>query len=189
MLPETTQRLILKLWELTERGVIPWEPAEDGDSHRFETEGYVVEISTEPTTVTILRPDGHHVETATAAALAETGWPRPDATRFDDAVRQLAKRAAQHASGERETVEAVMSSMSTPARNPSNESATPTDKPIFGAIESFDISRRSETLRGATPTPANAPETASTEPTQDEPEDAPAEEAAPREAYSPWLTT
>ena len=139
MLPETTQQLILKLWDLTDRGVIPWKPGETDGEHLFETEGYVVAVSGQPPAVRILRPRGHEVECADAAALSATKWPRPNASRFDEAVRELATRAAEHANGARKTVAAAMSAISTPARAQTPAASSATGKPIFGAIESFEF--------------------------------------------------
>ncbi len=141
MLPETTQQLILKLWDLTDRGVIPWKPGETDGEHLFETEGYVVAVSGQPPSVRILRPRGHEVERADAAELSATKWPRPNASRFDEAVRELATRAAEHANGARKTVAATMSAISTPhapqrpplPRPPANQSSARSSLSISAA--------------------------------------------------------
>ncbi len=176
MLPETTQQLILKLWDLTDRGVIPWKASETAGEHIFETEGYVVAVSGQPPAVRILRPRGHEVERADAAELSATKWPRPNASRFDEAVRELAGRAAEHADGVRETVPATMSAISTPARALAVTASANSRKPIFGAIESFDISGHAE---GVT-------DDASIDGT--EPPGQPEQASAPS-TYTPWLTT
>lgn len=173
MLPDSTQQLILKLWDLTARGVIPWKTGDD-DEHRFETEGYVVAIRGEPARVRILRPDGHTVEETNAAALSATGWPLPDLTRFDDAVSELANRAARISGGQQKAVRAVMSALSAPARNP----APLTRKPaMFGAIDSFDVSTKTA-LNGQ----ANA------EAAPDLVDKRQAGESE-RNVYSPWIIT
>ncbi len=177
MLPETTQQLILKLWDLTDRGVIPWKPGETDGEHLFETEGYVVAVSGQPPSVRILRPRGHEVERADAAELSATKWPRPNASRFDEAVRELATRAAEHANGARKTVAATMSAISTPARAPTAAASSATGKPIFGAIESFDISGPS----------ANEATNEAGKDKHQTPDQA--EHPTAQAAYSPWLTT
>lgn len=177
MLPETTQQLILKLWDLTDRGVIPWKPGETGGEHLFETEGYVVAVSGHPPTIRILRPRGHEVERADAAELSATRWPRPNASRFDEAVRELAARAAEHANGERRTVPAAMSAISTPARAAAVTSPVNGSKPIFGAIQSFDISGHAAD---------SATDDASTVPSDPHSQ---AERPSDQGAYTPWLTT
>lgn len=174
MLPDSTQQLIVKLWDLTHRGVIPWQAGDEGE-HQFETEGYVVAIRDDPARVRILRPNGHTVEQTDADVLSETSWPMPEHTRFDSAVAALAQQAARVASSEAKAVRAVMSALSAPAKGgvpktdkPSTD--TPSSKPIFGAIKSFDIS-----TEGAS-RPAKDPETS-------------AADASPeKNVYSPWIT-
>lgn len=173
MLPDSTQQLIVKLWDLTHRGVIPWQAGDDGE-HQFETEGYVVAIRHDPARVRILRPNGHTVEQTDADALSETSWPTPEHTRFDSAVAALAQQAARVATGEVKAVRAVMSALSAPAKNVAPKSGTPStatasNKPIFGAIKSFDISKKSAPRRPNNPEP-------------------PAADASPdKNVYSPWI--
>ncbi len=180
MLPDSTQQLILKLWDLTARGVIPWGPGEDEDEHQFETEAYVVAIRGDPARVRILRPDGRTVEEANAAMLSATGWPHPDLARFDAAVSELASRAAKVSSGGIKPVRTAMSSLSAPTRTPRQPPlAKRPDRAMFGAIASFDRSgpnhlgsqRRNEPPEG---------DTSQSEPSRSEP--------PPRNVYSPWIT-
>lgn len=175
MLPDSTQQLILKLWDLTQRGVIPWQSGEEGEQ-RFETEGYVVAIRGQPARVRILRPNGHTVEETDAAALSETSWPQPDHARFDGAVSALAHQAAKVASGEVKAVRAVMSALSAPAKNPAPKppptvSDTASEKPIFGAINSFDISGKRRAPAEMIDRPAS-----------------PISPAPEKNVYSPWIS-
>lgn len=173
MLAESTQQLILKLWELDDRGVVPWSHDPEADDFRFRTEAYVVAVAQNPARLRILRPDGAVVEEASAAELAATGWPSARHTRFDEAVHELARHAEEITRGSRPVQKASLSAFHAPARNKPRPDAGRSDhRAIFGAIESFDRSRGANSrLNGSPVQPAAA--------------DAP---GAPN-VYSPWIIT
>lgn len=172
MLPESTQQLILKLWELDQRGVVPWRHDSDAGDYRFRTEAYVVAVQPSPPHVRILRPEGKLVDEASAAALGATGWPGPKHQRFDDAVKEMASRALERSSNGSSEMSTGWTSYAAPPRKKSINGAEASRRPLFGAIASFDVSTVAST-------PVNG---GSGEPSKRSTED----EA---NVYSPWITT
>ena len=173
MLAESTQQLILKLWELDDRGVVPWRHDPAADDFRFRTEAYVVAIARDPVRLRILRPDGAVVEEASDAELAATIWPNSRHKRFDEAVRELAGHAQEVTSGNRPLQKASLSAFHAPARSKARTSLGQSEpRAIFGAIESFDRSGGATSqVNGSSAQPP------------------PAEEPGAPNVYSPWIVT
>lgn len=143
MLHPSTQRLILRLSEMTEAGGIPWRHSEaDGEAASFETEGYTVEISPAPLRLRILARGGREVETANAADLGAT--PAPDGASFAARVAAMAAAAGRLAgSGPRppsarlDAVSAEPSSVPPAALSRPPAPGVSSKRPMFGAIETF----------------------------------------------------
>ena len=75
MLHSSTQKLLLKLHEMTMDGAIAWKEAEN-DSVRLETEGYCVLVSPKPVSMELTTVQGRVLERADEETL--------NATPFDD---------------------------------------------------------------------------------------------------------
>jgi hypothetical protein len=114
MLHASTQKLIVKIAELTEAGAIAWK---EGEAARpcsvFESEGYVIEVTADPPTVRLLHADGREVERADAAELAGTSWPGGGGT-FATQVAAMAYRARRVARGAEAAISRILSSLSAP---------------------------------------------------------------------------
>jgi hypothetical protein len=125
MLHASTQKLILKLAELTEAGAIAWK---EGDSAPpcsvFETEGYFIEVAADPPTVRLLQADGREIERADAADLAETAWPEGEGT-FATHVAAMAERAHRVARGAEAAISRILSSLSAPPQRPAEPEPSP----------------------------------------------------------------
>jgi len=113
MLHPSTQQLIRKLCELTDAGAIDWKEGE-GQSSVFETEGYVVEIRSEPASVRLLRADGHELEKADAADLAAP-WAEGEGT-YATHVADMARHASRIARGAETAIAKILSSLSAPPK-------------------------------------------------------------------------
>lgn len=148
MLHPSTQRLILRLSEMTETGGIPWrQAASGGGACSFETEGYTVEVATSPLKLRILASGGREIESADAASLGAT--PGPGGQTLATRVSAMAAAAGRLAGVSDATPGVRLDALaSDPA--PSHASQTTpdvsprrpqSDRQIFGAIPSFDQSR------------------------------------------------
>lgn len=113
MLHASTQKLIIKLYELTESGDIAWKDAE-GRS-RFETEGYRLEIEASPPGVRLLDTDGRELEHASEAELSAAAWPEGAGT-FATRVSDMARRAQRVARGTEHAISRILSSLSAPPK-------------------------------------------------------------------------
>lgn len=113
MLHPSTQQLIRKLCELTDAGAIDWKEGE-GQASVFETEGYVVEIRSEPASVRLLRADGHELEKADAADLAAM-WAEGEGT-YATHVTDMARHASRIARGAETAIAKILSSLSAPPK-------------------------------------------------------------------------
>ncbi|MDP3736628.1 MAG: hypothetical protein Q8R02_04515 [Hyphomonadaceae bacterium] len=113
MLHASTQKLIIKLYELTESGDIAWKDVE-GRS-RFETEGYRVEIEANPPGVRLLDTDGLELERANEAELSAAAWPNGNGT-FATRVADMARRAQRVARGTEHAISRILSSLSAPPK-------------------------------------------------------------------------
>lgn len=125
MLHPSTQQLIRKLCELTDAGAIAWKEGE-GQSSVFETEGYVVEIRSEPASVRLLRADGHELERADEADLAAL-WAEGEGT-YATHVTDMARHAGRIARGAETAIAKILSSLSAPPKKqpePEPEPAAP----------------------------------------------------------------
>lgn len=146
MLHPSTQRLILRLSEMTETGGIPWrQSGEDGEAASFETEGYTVEVSPAPLRLRILARGGREVETANAADLGAT--PGPDGASFAARVAAMAATAGRLAGSEPrprssrlDAVSAEPSRLSPPPSPRPPTASSPPARPMFGAIAAFSRS-------------------------------------------------
>jgi translation initiation factor IF-2 len=127
MLHASTQKLIQKLYELTESGDIAWKESREGRCI-LDTEGYRVEINEEPPLLRLLGADGRELEKAEAADLSATPWPAGDGT-FASRVSDMSRRAQRVARGAEQAISKILSSLSAP---PQKESEP---EPIPAAIE------------------------------------------------------
>jgi hypothetical protein len=116
VLHTSTQKLIIKLCELTEAGHIAWKQG-DGETCRFETEGYVVEVQGQPATLRLLHSDGRELERADEPDLAAQSWPGGDGT-FAAHITLLAARAHRIARGAELAISRILSSLSAPPKAP-----------------------------------------------------------------------
>ncbi|HVY90951.1 MAG TPA: hypothetical protein VG942_18935 [Hyphomonadaceae bacterium] len=116
MLHASTQQLIRKLCELTDKGQIAWKEGERKCSV-FETEGYSIEVEADPPTVRLLRSDGAELERADAADLAEAAWPGGDGS-YATQVADMARRAHRVARGAEAAISKILSSLSSPQKTP-----------------------------------------------------------------------
>jgi hypothetical protein len=114
MLHASTQKLIIKLCELTEAGHIAWKEA-DGEICRFETEGYVVEVQGRPATLRLLQSDGRELERADEPDLAAQPWPDGNGT-FATQLTLLTARAHRIARGAELAISRILSSLSAPPK-------------------------------------------------------------------------
>jgi hypothetical protein len=147
MLHPTIQTLISRLGELTERGEIPWK-AYGAGAYRFETEGYLVEVSPEPR-FRILDSGEREIERADVAVLKsdrEGDWAKR--------VSDLADGAQRAASGILKTRDKVRDGVPLPAGAGSPIESV-TARKLFGAIESFAVSRPPAVQPAPKPAAAN----------------------------------
>ena len=114
MLHASTQKLIIKLYELTESGDIAWKDA-PGRRSLFETEGYRVEIEAAPPGVHLLDAEGLELEYASETELAAVAWPDGNGT-FATRVSDMARRAQRVARGAEHAISRILSSLSAPPR-------------------------------------------------------------------------
>ena len=134
MLHASTQKLIVKLCELTEAGHIAWKQGE-GKVRRFETEGYVVEVEGRPPTLRLLHSDGRELERTDEADLAAQPWPDGNGT-FASQITMMADRADRIARGAELAISRILSSLSAPPKSAPYEpfagapqAAAATDRP------------------------------------------------------------
>jgi hypothetical protein len=114
MLHASTQKLIVKLCELTEAGHIAWKHGE-GRTCTFETEGYQVEIQGQPPRLRLLHADGRELERADEIDLASQPSPGGEGT-FASQISLLAERADRIARGAEHAISRILSSLSSPPR-------------------------------------------------------------------------
>lgn len=112
MLHVSTQKLIHKLWALTQASAIAWSE-DEGDALVFDTEGYRVELRGEPPSLRLLGNDGKELESATASDLASTRWPEGEGT-FATHVSEMARQALRIARGADLAISQILSSLSAP---------------------------------------------------------------------------
>lgn len=125
MLHPTIQTLIARLGELTERGEIPWKRY-GANAYRFETEGYLVEVSPEPR-FRILDTGEREIERADAdllRAAREGDWAQR--------VSKLAGAAQRTTTGDAPKPKGGLDARPLPATQ-----VAPAEPKIFGAIDSF----------------------------------------------------
>jgi hypothetical protein len=115
MLHASTQKLIVKLCELTEAGHIAWKHG-DGRTCRFDTEGYVVEVQSQPARLRLLHSDGRELERADEPDLAAQPWPDGEGT-FATQIVLLAARADRIARGAEFAISRILSSLSAPPKS------------------------------------------------------------------------
>jgi hypothetical protein len=136
MLHASTQKLIVKLCELTEAGHIAWTHGE-GRTCTFETEGYLVEVQAQPPRLRLLHVDGRELERADETDLASQPSPDGEST-FAALIALLAARADRVARGAEFAISRILSSLSAPpkaepfsyaSRTPSRPAAEAVDRP------------------------------------------------------------
>lgn len=117
MLHASTRTLIKTLCDLTADGVIQWREG-DGGSSRFESEGYVVDVSSDPPGVRILNNEGRVIETVTEADLRTASADGADGN-LVSRVHLMAESAHRVARGAERAIAVILSSLSAPpARSP-----------------------------------------------------------------------
>lgn len=114
MLHASTQKLIVKLCELTEANEIAWKEG-PRDTSVFESEGYAVEVTGSPPTLRLLCSDGRELERADEADLAMQPWPDGEGT-FASHVVTLASSASRLARGAEVAISRILSSLSAPPK-------------------------------------------------------------------------
>jgi hypothetical protein len=127
MLHASTQKLIQKLYELTESGDIAWKESREGRCI-LDTEGYRVEINEEPPLLRLLAADGRELEKAEAGDLSAAAWPAGEGT-FATRVSDMSRRAQRVARGAEQAISKILSSLSAPPQK------APEPEPIPAAIE------------------------------------------------------
>jgi hypothetical protein len=113
MLHVSTQKLIIKLCELTAQGDVQWREGVDGAAV-FETEGYAVEVASHPARLRVLNADGNELERVDADSLAAAPWPDGEGS-FADHVSTMAGQAQRLARGTDHAISRILSSLSAPA--------------------------------------------------------------------------
>jgi hypothetical protein len=131
MLHASTQKLIQKLYELTESGDIAWKESREGRCI-LDTEGYRVEINEEPPLLRLLGADGRELEKAEAADLSATPWATGEGT-FASRVSDMSRRAQRVARGAEQAISKILSSLSAPPQKALEKAPEP--EPIPAAIE------------------------------------------------------
>jgi hypothetical protein len=137
MLHPTLQTLISRLSDLTARGDILWT-SHGTDAYRYETEGYLVEVSAEPR-FRILDTVEREIDRADAALLASArdgDWTRR--------VRDLAGAAEASLGGSKSGRRKPEGAWTLPAGPAAREAGDAGARKLFGAIEPFV--RQSERL-------------------------------------------
>jgi hypothetical protein len=133
MLHASTQKLIVKLCELTEAGHIAWKHG-DGQVRRFETEGYVVEVEGRPAMLRLLHSDGRELERADEADLAAQPWPEGNGT-FASQITLMADRADRVARGAELAISRILSSLSAPPKSAAFEFSPGAPQPAAAATD------------------------------------------------------
>lgn len=125
MLHDSTQRLILKLCEMTDRGEIAWRESAGAEAEVsiYDTEGYAVEVKAVPPGLRILRADGREVERVDDGDLESAPWPLGPGT-FATNVQAMAVRAHRVARGAEAAIASILSALASPPRSPSRVLAT-----------------------------------------------------------------
>ncbi len=138
MLHAATQLLIEKVCDLTENGQAPWRFGPDEGFVTFVTEGYRIEAADRPARFSVATVAGRELENADERVLAAirlpSGWPT-----LADRVADMVARARLVAGKPKPPVEEVPSSVAAPP--------LPRAKPMFGAIPSFTVARRTPPQR------------------------------------------
>jgi hypothetical protein len=124
MLHASTQKLIQKLYELTESGDIAWKEGRDGRC-TLDTEGYRVEINEEPPLLRLLGSDGRELEKAEAADLSAVPWVSGEGT-FGTRVADMSRRAQRVARGAEQAISKILSSLSAPPTKAPEPEPVPT---------------------------------------------------------------
>lgn len=164
MLHPSTQRLILKLCEMTSRGEIPWSEGEQGTS-LYDAEGYCVEVSGDPLRIVVRQSNGRELERVEADDMAATPWPEPTAhaPTFREPVAVMAVDAGRIACGAEAAIALLIESLdhARPASAPPRDAAHPAVQaapvPPLPAISPAPVGEtRDETA--APPAPLHAPE-------------------------------
>ena len=112
MLHGPTEKLIIKLCELTAQGDVQWREGGNGAAV-FETEGYAVEVASHPARLRVLNAEGHELERVDAESLAAAPWPDGQGS-FADHVSTMAEQAQRLARGTDHAISRILSSLSAP---------------------------------------------------------------------------
>lgn len=136
MLHVSTQKLIIKLCELTAQGDVQWREGSNG-AVVFETEGYAVEIAGQPARLRVLNSEGNELERVDAEGLVAAPWPDGEGS-FADHVSTMAAQAQRLARGTDHAISRILSSLSAPSAAPS--------APVSPEIETHDEHAQSSTV-------------------------------------------
>ena len=110
MLHSSTQKLLLKLHEMTLDGAIAWKEAEN-DAVKLETEGYCVLISPDPIGMELNTVKGRLLEKADETILAAT--PIDENRSFIDVISEIAQEGARYARGTEQAINAILGAAET----------------------------------------------------------------------------
>lgn len=162
MLHASTQKLILKLCDLTERGEAPWREGE-GDASWFETEGYRIEVRPEPPAVRVLQAGGREVESADAVQLSSAAYPSEPGKTYADRVRSMALEARRIARGAEKAISTILSALSNPpAAEPepphfSSAGGAESEAAMAAAVADMAMRLKQQPLEEAASPPSPAP--------------------------------
>ena len=110
MLHSSTQKLLLKLHEMTLDGAIAWKEAEN-DAVKLETEGYCVLISPDPIGMELNTVKGRLLEKADETILSAT--PIDENRSFIDVISEIAQEGARYARGTEQAINAILGAAET----------------------------------------------------------------------------
>ncbi len=140
MLPDSTQNLIAKLWEMNEREAIPWL-ADGSDGRSFETEGYRVKVRGTPARLDVQRLDGYPIEVVEHDHLIRTAWPNSQFRTYADVVQRLEGVTDQSPQTAQTASAAVTQSPKDVHGARTTEIPETSSIAIFGAITTFVVAQ------------------------------------------------
>ena len=107
MLHSSTQKLLLKLHEMTMDGAIAWKEADD-DAVKLVTEGYCVLVKAEPPLMELSTAKGRILESATEDVLRQTPMGDDDERTFIDLINDIGREGSRYARGTEQAINAIL---------------------------------------------------------------------------------